>query len=309
LLVTPEGVTPPGNDVTRPTGARDGCHRRPVGQSNTRDFWDNADVLDLARFDRVERATGGFDTTVWHLERGQRAYALRVFRADQAHVLGREVAALEAAAASGLPVPRLEAIGTYEQRPALLQEWSSGRTLLEAVRSRPAAVLRFSHRFGQLQARLHQVPAPLGLRSNWLDWAGPCEPALRGLLLRASANEPARLIHLDYHPLNVLVDVDGRPTALLDWTNAHGGDPRADIARTLTILRLSPPLGGPAQRVSRLLIEVGWRLGYGSFGSGMSLFYAWAAQTMLYDLAARHSPAELAHIARWTHAWRHRTGI
>jgi aminoglycoside phosphotransferase (APT) family kinase protein len=266
-------------------------------------------VLDLARFDRVERATGGFDTTVWHLERGKRAYALRVFRADQAHVLHREVVALEAAAAGGVPVPRLEAIGTHEQRPALLQEWSHGRTLLEAVRARPADVLRFSYRFGQLQARLHQVPAPPGLRSNWLDWAGPCEPSLRPLLLQASATEPARLIHLDCHPLNVLVDAGGRPTALLDWTNAHGGDRRADIARTLTILRLSPPLGGPAQRVSRLLIESGWRLGYGSFGPDMSLFYAWAGQTMLYDLAKRHSPAELAHVSRWTQARRHRAGV
>jgi aminoglycoside phosphotransferase (APT) family kinase protein len=266
-------------------------------------------VLDLARFDRVERATGGFDTTVWHLERGKRAYALRVFRADQAHVLRREVAALVAAAAGGVPVPRLDAIGTYEQRPALLQEWSRGRTLLEAVRTRPAEVLRFSRRFGQLQARLHRVPAPPGLRSNWLDWAGPCEPSLRRLLQRASATEPARLIHLDYHPLNVLVDADGRPTALLDWTNAHGGDPRADIARTLTILRLSPPLGGPAERVPRLLIEFGWRLGYGSFGPGMSLFYAWAGQTMLYDLAVRHSPAELAHVARWAHSWHRRLRV
>jgi hypothetical protein len=96
---------------------------------------------------------------------------------------------------------------------------------------------------------------------------------------------------------------------VLDWTNAHGGDPRADFARTVTILRLSPPRGGAAERLGRVLIEVGWRFGYGPLGSDMAPFYAWAGTAMEHDLVGRFSAAELAHVRRWTDAWTVRANL
>ena len=268
-------------------------------------------VLDLADFARAERATGGFDTTVWRLERGRQQYALRVFRADQRRVLDRELIALRAAAAAGLPVPRVYAIGCFlQERPALLLEWCAGQPLAAAVRARPAAILALGHGFGRLHARLHRVPAPPGLRTTWIEWGGPIDAALRQRLLAHTQRRRPRLLHMDWHPLNVLVD-HGRPTAILDWTNAHGGDPRADVARTLSILRLSPPRGGTSDRLARRLLEVGWRAGYGSFGplTAMAPFYAWAGAAMLYDLRHRFSASELAHVARWTNVWRSRAGL
>jgi aminoglycoside phosphotransferase (APT) family kinase protein len=267
-------------------------------------------VLDLADFSRAERATGGFDTTVWRLERGHRQYALRVFRADQRRVLDRELIALRAAAAAGLPVPQVYATGTFDERPALLQEWCAGQPLVAAMRARPAAILALGHGFGRLHARLHRVPAPPGLRTSWIDWGGPIDAALRQRLVASSERRPARLLHMDWHPLNVLVE-DGRPTAILDWTNAHGGDPRADVARTLSILRLSPPRGSRSDRLGRRLLELGWRAGYGSFGpaADMAPFYAWAGAAMLYDLRNRFGPSELAHVARWTARWRSRAEL
>src|SRR6185503_6141739 len=105
--------------------------------------------------------------------------------------------------------------------------------------------------------------------------------------------ERDRLLHLDFHPLNVLGD-GRRLTAVLDWTNAHAGDPRADFARTVTILRLSPPWGDRKQRFGRALFEALWRLGYGPPGPEMPAFYAWAGGAMLDDLAARYSSEDLA---------------
>jgi aminoglycoside phosphotransferase (APT) family kinase protein len=265
-------------------------------------------VLDLADF-RAARATGGFDTTVWRLERDGRRYALRLFRPDKRVVLERELLALRAARAAGLPVPRIYAVGSYQQQPALLQEWSPGHTLFEAMQARPARTLALGHAFGRLHARLQQVPAPHGLRSGWIDWAGPLDSSLRSRLVRLSEPRPLRLLHLDWHPLNVLVDADGRPTAVLDWVNAHGGDPRADAARTVTVLRLSPPLGGARARLMRGLLELGWRAGYGPLGPHMAPFYAWAGAAMQHDLAARFSPAELAHVGRWTATWLRRSHL
>ena len=94
-------------------------------------------------------------------------------------------------------------------------------------------------------------------------------------------------------------------SAVLDWTNAHAGDPRADFARTVTILRLSPPLGGLAERSMRMVLELGWRYGYGATHTRADIapFYAWAGAAMQHDLAGRFSAAELAHVRRWTDEW------
>src|SRR4030042_1376357 len=46
-------------------------------------------------------------------------------------------------------------------------------------------------------------------------------------------------VHMDFHPLNVLSD--GRNiTGVVDWTNAAAGDARADLAWTVTLLRMGP---------------------------------------------------------------------
>jgi aminoglycoside phosphotransferase (APT) family kinase protein len=264
----------------------------------------NDKVLDLGAFARVTRAAGGFDTTVWHLERDRRHYALRVFRPEQMATLQRELVALGAARRGGVPVPRIHAIGTSQERPALLMDWCPGRPLRDELRARPHQLLALGARFGQQQRSIHRVAVPASLRANWIGWAGPLEPSFAAHLARLSLGRPPRLLHLDYHPLNVLFQA-GQVSAVLDWTNAHAGDPRADFARTVTILRLSPPRARGFQRLGRALLELGWRYGYGPVGTSTDLapFYAWAGAAMEHDLAGRFSPSELAHVRRWTHRW------
>ncbi len=133
---------------------------------------------------------------------------------------------------------------------------------MDELRERPQRVFRLGKQFGRWHAAIHRVPAPAALRANWIAWAGPLEPGFAAQLERLSKARAPRLLHLDYHPLNVLVHA-GRVSAVLDWANAHAGDPRADFARTVTILRLSPPRGGKLERSARLLLELGWRHGYG----------------------------------------------
>jgi aminoglycoside phosphotransferase (APT) family kinase protein len=238
-------------------------------------------------------ATGGFATSVWRIEPGQQKFALRVFRAHERHVLEREVAVMRAAAAGGIPVPRVHAIGLYDERPAVLLDWCRGSPII----AQPWLAVAF----GRLHRRLHSVRAPVGVRTDWIDWPRAAESSvaerLRALPLRGD-----RLLHLDFHPLNVLGD-GLQLTAVLDWTNAHAGDPRADFARTVTILRLSPPWGDRKEWLGRRLFEVGWRLGYGPPGPDMAPFYRWAAGAMLHDLAGRYSSAELAPIRAWSARW------
>lgn len=271
---------------------------------------------------------GGWDTLIWKVEFGGAAYALRLFRAEQVETCRRETAAMRAAAAHGIPVPHIHAEGAWEGRPALLLSWCPGVVLLDALRQAPWRAWPLGIAFGRMQARIHAVPAPEPLRARrdaWIERAGPDEhelkEQLRALRLAGGLEEDA-LLHLDYHPLNLLVE-GGRITCVLDWANAAAGDPRADLARTLTILRLAPaPPGTPRLRLAllRLLLELGWRRGYrqqrGAWPGDMALFYAWAGAAMARDLTPRlRQPRawltahDLVRIHRWTVAWKRRAGI
>jgi len=265
-------------------------------------------VLELGQFAAAERATGGFDTVVWRVRLGARTYALRIFRAEQKNAMGRELSALRAAARGGVAVPAVRLVGTVEDgRPAMLLDWCPGVTLLSALRARPWTAVPLAIEFGRVQRRIHAVTAPALVASTWMDWPRPVNSSLRARVEAASSGRRA-LLHFDFHPLNVLVERD-RVSAVLDWVNVHAGDPRADVARTLTILRFAPASGTGVERAVRRVLELGWRVGYGPFGADMPLFYAWAGTALQQDLAGRYSSAELEPVARWTAGWMRRVGL
>jgi hypothetical protein len=196
-----------------------------------------------------------------------------------------------------------------------------GRLLRDELESRPWSAWALGVEFGRTQAAIHAVPVPAALRRHpvsWVEWA-ELDAALRDRLRRSSGGEV--LLHLDYHPANVLVE-RGRVSAVLDWANARAGDRRADLARTAAILRFAP-LGerpSPVTVIARRAFSAGWRHGYRVMAgrvTGMAPFYAWAAAVMRHDLAPRVgrtdlpwlTPALLGEIRRWGDGWRVAAGL
>lgn len=271
----------------------------------------------------IAPVAGGWDTALWQVRRGGEAFALRVFRPDQVETWRREAVAMAAARAGGIPVPAIHARGVWRGRPALLLSWCAGTHLIAAIQRRPWRVWRLGAAFGRAQSRIHRLPTPPELHSggeSWLDWVGPEAVELKARL-RAVDPLPDRLLHLDYHPLNVMSD-GRRVTAVLDWANARAGDPRADWARTLGILRLAPPppeVPLPLVLSLRRVLEAAWRHGYGPVPGdpeAMPLFHAWVGTVMLRDLAPRLGregiwlkPEDLERIRRWTEHWQRKAGI
>ena len=179
---------------------------------------------------------GGADTAVWRVAHGGATSALRVFRAEQAGPARREAIALAAAGEAGIPGPAVRAAGTWQGRPVLLLSWCAGRPLVEIILSQPSRLRPLAFDFGRMQARIHAVPAPAAL-----------------------GFAPGALLHGDYHPMNALADETG-VTATLDWVNVGSGDPRADLAQTVLLLRLSDPPPGvplPQFRALRRAFEAG----------------------------------------------------
>ena len=257
--------------------------------------------------------SGGSDTAIWRVEHGGACYALRVFRVEQAETCRREVAALAAAVDGGIPAPLIHAEGVWRDRPALLLSWLPGRPIGDVLAARPWLAPRLGVLFGRMQAAIHRLPAPDALRApdrGWITWGGAAGEPLRRRL-QALAGDSDALLHLDYHPLNVLTD-GARITAVLDWANAHAGDPRADAARTYTILRLdaADPLRSTlAARGMLRLFEWGWRHGYERAmpdQGDRAPFYAWAGAVMGRDLAAKRGPDSLARMIKWTEEWTRR---
>jgi aminoglycoside phosphotransferase (APT) family kinase protein len=114
----------------------------------------------------------------------------------------------------------------------------------------------------------------------------------------------------------------GRITGILDWSNAAAGDPRADFARTATLLLTASAPPGPARLpigAARRLFYLAWRRGYvseaGPLGD-LALLMAWAGATRLQDLEyARTRPQSWAGdedfvaARRWVDHWKRRAGI
>ncbi|MFW6074684.1 MAG: phosphotransferase family protein [Chloroflexota bacterium] len=249
----------------------------------------------------IDSITGGWSgTSIWRIETAANQYAFRLFPEGWHRDRDRESAAMHAAWRAGLPVPRVIFSGEVGERPWFLTEWSPGATVLDSFTRRPWRIQRIGARFGEMQARLHQLLAPVELQAgsrNWIDWPVPAKPDLRERLQSLPLRND-RLIHLDYHPLNVLV-ADEQVSAILDWNNAHAGDPRADLARTFAILRTLPGVEGLRRAVLRPAtgrFVAGWWRGYTQIAGGqhdMPLFLAWAYRGVIADLEPKLAMPEL----------------
>jgi aminoglycoside phosphotransferase (APT) family kinase protein len=263
---------------------------------------------------------GGQDTVIWRVDAGGQRYALRLFRAGEERKCRREVASMRAAVAGGIPVPTVHSEAVWEGRPALLLSWVPGRTVVEAFRAQPWRIAAFGALCGRMHARIHAIPAPEGPEyppDRWLDWGMPLDAPLRERV-RAIAR-PSVLCHFDYHPLNVMTD-GARVTAVLDWPNALPGDPRADLARTVALLRFPPNtrLRAHEMLAIRLFLRAWWRAYQRAGGrvTDMAPFYAWAGTMTLLDQEAKldrpnipRSSASFDPLRRWTAMWRRRAGL
>jgi aminoglycoside phosphotransferase (APT) family kinase protein len=118
-------------------------------------------------------------------------------------------------AAQGYPVPQVHDFTDID----LVMERLYGPTLMQAWERRPWRLTHYARQLAALHDRLAAVPAP--------DWL----PAPRALRDR-EPGDTGSVLHLDLHPLNVILTPDRGPV-VFDWPNAAAGDPAFDLARTI----------------------------------------------------------------------------
>ncbi len=251
-------------------------------------------ALGYAETSEPRRVKGGWDTLLWRFATPDgREHSLRVFhlpRRDE--IAWRERIALETCAGAGLPAPRVETVGQVQGLPAMVLSWCPGIPLWSFVEKKPWAIWRLGRLFGRAQAWMHAVTPPDEFVATAPDeWVSRVPEEYTHLAAHASSLglSTSSLIHMDYHPLNLLSDGTA-VTGILDWSYATAGDPRADLARTEITLLWAPLPPGPLRpllNLARNLFLRAWRSGYQQPAGPIPDFRplrAWAGATLLTEL-------------------------
>jgi len=124
--------------------------------------------------------------------------------------------------AEGYPLP--EVFEVNQDGAAITMERLEGPSMLADLESRPWRLRRHAALLAGLHEQLHAIRPPA--------WLGP-----------APGSAGDRLLHLDLHPLNVLLS--SRGPVVIDWTNARRGNPPVDVAATWVLLAAAGlPTGG-----------------------------------------------------------------
>jgi aminoglycoside phosphotransferase (APT) family kinase protein len=171
------------------------------------------------------------------------------------------------------PVPEpllLEESCAYFGGPFLVRTQVRGPTLLRTVLHRPWRLYHASVQMAEAQVRLHRLPTcdfptlPGCFLFRRLDEMSSAirEYGLRGLRSgidwltthRPDPPKDRRILHLDFHPLNLIEDAN-RSLVVLDWNEADLGDPHADVGTTVMLMDCLPTVR--VTRLERLAILAG----------------------------------------------------
>jgi Ser/Thr protein kinase RdoA (MazF antagonist) len=151
---------------------------------------------------------------------------LRRYREISVHASGslvaKQAAVMRHLRCHGYPVPEV-----FDAEGAdLVMQRLDGVTMLADLRSHPWRVHRHAETMVELHRRLVEVPIA-GL-------AGAADELVR-------FSPPEALLHLDFHPDNVMLTADG--PMVFDWTNAAVGPAAADVAHTWIVVATSTVAG------------------------------------------------------------------
>ncbi len=127
--------------------------------------------------------------------------------------IAHEARTMRYVADRGYPVPRVEAVRADDTE--IVMERIDGPIMADAMVRPPWKLGDHLRILADLHDQLHEIPGP--------DW------------LAAMPGGGDRLLHLDLHPLNVIMSPRG--PIVIDWPNARRGDPMADVALTYALIR------------------------------------------------------------------------
>jgi aminoglycoside phosphotransferase (APT) family kinase protein len=131
----------------------------------------------------------------------------------------------------GYPVPAVDELS--DDGLELVMERIDGVSMVEAIGQAPWTVRQHAATLADLHVRLHEIDAPDFL---------PAAPVGAG----------SKVIHLDLHPLNVMVGPKG--AVVIDWPNACHGEPAVDVGLAWVLMAAGQI---PGNRLKATLLAFG----------------------------------------------------
>ena len=158
----------------------------------------------------------------------------------------REAANQAFAESLGLPVPAIYEVRQIAGRWAIVMDRVAGGSFADAVERNPDALPQYLEQMVTLHRSVHAHGAiPLGALRQRLAGNIRAAPGLadsdrqRLLILLRDMPDADRLCHGDFHPYNVLGDL--QHPVIIDWLDATSGDPLADVCRSYVLMRPVAP--------------------------------------------------------------------
>lgn len=192
---------------------------------------------------------------------------LRRYRTD--HDCAGEARLMTWLRGEGLVVPSVHRVDGRD----IVMDRIDGPTMLDDLAARPWRFVGHARRLARLQRDLNRLEAP--------DWL----PAHDGVV------EGDRVLHLDLHPMNVILGPDG--PVIIDWTNASRGDPAFDAAMTYVLMATFEATGW-VERIGRRVIVATFE-----WARGRSLVRRGLPAAVRYRLGDRNvTPGERVNLER-----------
>jgi len=133
-------------------------------------------------------------------------------RARDGRSIAHEARIMRYVAEQGFPVPHIEDVRA--DGTEIVMERVEGPVMVDAMVRPPWKIAEHLRLLADLHDRLHRIEGP-----DWLPGMGDGHD---------------RLLHLDFHPQNVIMSPNG--PVVVDWPNARRGDPMADVANTYALV-------------------------------------------------------------------------
>ncbi|MGD8505567.1 MAG: aminoglycoside phosphotransferase family protein [Candidatus Bathyarchaeota archaeon] len=148
---------------------------------------------------------------------------------------------------AGLPVPAVYGVIEKDGRHGIIYERVYGPSMLQKLISKPEELEHFAFMFAELHAQMHslkirKLPSHRQQLEKKICNAKVLLNVRMEAVLKALQQLPDDnvLCHGDFHPDNILMSASG--PVVIDWNDATQGNPDADIARTLLLLKQGEPV-------------------------------------------------------------------
>jgi aminoglycoside phosphotransferase (APT) family kinase protein len=149
-------------------------------------------------------------------------------RAKDGRVIEAEARVISYAAEHGYPVPQIHEIRAGGTE--IVMERLDGPMMMDDITRHPWTLVRNARVLAELHEQLHEITAP--------DW------------LRQLDGNGDRLLHLDLHPMNIMMTKRG--PVVIDWTNAARGEPLTDVGLTYVLMTCAT---NPMPPLVRMLVD------------------------------------------------------